>query len=266
MDFFFRNKIYLRLFLFLSLLFFTGCATLGTYNSATERNEIVFLSTSSEVSIGNDLQEKISSEYPLSKDIQKIQRLEGIGRRLAAVSDRQDYEYKFYLVEKDELNAFTIPGGRIYFLTGLFDKLETDDAIAAVVAHEIGHCAARHIAKKFQASLGYSVVSAIAFQFIPMNNGARQIASLSAGAAMTLVFTAFSRKDEYQADALSIKYMYLAGYSLDGIINAFELLERESKGPKVPLWLRTHPYIEDRIKVIKKEIPKAQAKYSHLRK
>ncbi len=237
--------------------FVMGCTTI--YNPATGKQESLFLSTETEVSMGQDLNKSLVQEYTFSTNTKKVSRLKDIGCRLSAVSDRQDYGYHFYLVEKEDLNAFTTPGGFVYVYTGLFDKLKTDDAIAAVVAHELGHCAARHIAKKFQASLTYNIIGAIVFSQVDAQ--ARALAAQSADVAMNLVFTAFSRKDEYQADSLGIKYLFLAGYNLDGMIEAFELLQKEAKGDQMPLWLRTHPYIEDRIKRVKDEIVLAPSRY-----
>jgi len=240
---------------------FSLCACTTIYNPATGKNESILLSTATEISMGQDLHKNISKEYKFSTDPGKVGRLKEIGRRLSIISDRQDYLYSFYLIEEDELNAFTTPGGFVYVYTGLFDKLKTDDAIAGVVAHELGHCAARHIAKKFQAALGYNIVGTIILSQV--NAEARAIASQSADVAMNLVLSAFSRKDEYQADSLGIKYLYLAGYNLNGMIEAFELLQKESKGDSVPLWLRTHPFIEDRIKRVKDESVLAPQKYGH---
>jgi len=248
-------------FWFLFCLTLVGCTTI--YNPATGKNEAILLTTQTEVSMGEDLHHSITKEYKFSTYPDKVSRLQEIGRRLSNVSDRQYYQYHFYLIDKDELNAFTTPGGFVYVYTGLFDKLKTDDAIAGVVAHELGHCAARHIAKKFQAVLGYTIVGNIVLSQI--NEEARAITAQSSDAAMNLVFAAFSRSDEYQADSLGIKYLFLAGYSLNGMIEAFELLQKEAKGDNVPLWLRTHPYIEDRIKRSKEEIVLAPYKYGQFK-
>ncbi|MCX5680690.1 MAG: M48 family metallopeptidase [Candidatus Omnitrophica bacterium] len=209
--------------------------------------------------MGNDLHKSLTREYSFSTNIDKVNRLQEIGQRLSKVSDRQDYEYHFYLIEKDDLNAFATPGGFVYVYTGLFDKLKTDDAIASVVAHEIGHCAARHIAKKFQAALGYNIIGVVVLSQV--NAEAQAIAAQSSDVAMNLVFSAFSRQDEYQADSLGIKYLCLAGYNPNGMIESFEVLKKEEKGDFVPLWLRTHPYIDDRIKRVKEEAVLAPYRY-----
>ena len=108
---------------------------MGAYNPATGQREFIFISTPQEVQMGNNLHSEILRKYKLSGDREKILRLESIGEALASVSDRQDYEYHFYLIEGSELNAFTGPGGYIYMFTGLYDRLGTDSQIALSLIH-----------------------------------------------------------------------------------------------------------------------------------
>lgn len=237
-------------------IFLAGCTT---YNPATGRNEFIFISTSEEVTMGKNIHSQISEQYEYSENETAVLRIEAIGQKLARVSDRQDYQYKFNLIEKDEMNAFTTPGGNIYFFTGLLDKLQTDDQIAFVLAHEIGHCAAKHTVKKFQASLGYNLIgSLLAGQ---LGGGAQQVASLSANALMKVAFSSYGRKDEFESDQLSVKYMRLAGFDLNGAVESLSLLLEHSEGPSAPLILRSHPYIEDRIETVKDTIIDVKARY-----
>jgi predicted Zn-dependent protease len=244
---------------FLSLggiLSLSGCTT---FNEATGRHEFIFISTDEEVAMGRTIHEQITKEFRLSFQRERAAKLQRIGQHLAQVSDRQDYEYHFYLIDKDELNAFTTPGGNIYFFSGLLDKLTDDDEIAAVLAHEIGHSAAKHTVKKFQAALGYNLIGSIVLSQIAKED-IRDITSLSSDALMSLVFSSYSRRDEYEADRLGVKYMFLAGYNLNGMIRTLELLKRESKGPDVPLILKTHPHLDDRIQAVRQEIELVLAK------
>ena len=248
-----------RLFVFALLFFLSGCVT---YNAATGRNEMIFISTSSEVQMGNQINNEISSKNRVLKDTEEAKRLETIGQRVARVSDRQDFQYHFHLIESNELNAFTVPGGHIYFYTGLFHKLMTDDQIASVLAHEIGHCAAKHTVKKFQGALGYSTVRNVVLRVIAWKvPGAQNIAALGANGLMKLAMTAYSRNDEYEADRLGIKYLYLAGFDLNGMIRVFNVLREAEQGKKVPLILRTHPFLKDRITAVQKEIADVKNKY-----
>lgn len=253
-----RTLIPRALFALLLISCLGGCVT---YNAATGRNEMIFVSTSTEVNMGNQLDRELSSKNKILKDTPAAKRLERIGQRVARISDRQDYAYHFHLVESKDVNAFTTPGGHIYFYTGLFDKLTTDDQIAAVIAHEIGHCSAKHTIKKFQAAMGYGVVRNVALQVLSMKvPGATNIASLGSDGIMQLAMTSYGRQDEYEADRLGIKYLYLSGYDLNAMIQVFHVLEASDKS-KVPLILRTHPFVKDRIAALGKAIEDVKSKY-----
>jgi predicted Zn-dependent protease len=235
---------------YLLIIFLSGCATI--YNPATGRDEAIFINTASEVAIGDSAASQIARKYKISEDKKSIERLAAIGKRVAAVSDRRDLEYKFYIIEDETLNAFTIPGGHVYIFRGLYDRLG-DDELAAVMAHEIGHVAARHIVKKMQASLGYQMLSTIAL--IAYTKGQDEKKSRQAGyfayagaTAFNLVQLGYSRQDEYEADELAVKYLKAAGFDPDGMRRALEvLMAEEKKGIPVPYILRSHPYIDQRI-------------------
>lgn len=229
-----------------------GCASLGTYNPATGKSEFIFISTPEEVSLGSNIHRELATQFNFSDNQTQLARIERIGQRLAAVSDRKDYQYQFYLIDKDEINAFTTPGGNIYFYTGLLNILPTDEQVASVLAHEIGHCAARHTIKKFQAAMGYDLIGSIILGQV--GGQAKELASLSSGMIMNIVFSAYGRKDEYEADRLGIKYLSMAGYDPYASVEALEALHRESGDGGAPLVLRSHPYLTDRIKAVRQEI------------
>lgn len=229
-----------------------GCAALGTYNPATGRNELIWISTPEEISLGENIHQELLSQFKLSGRTAESARVRQIGERVAKASDRQDYDYQFFLIEEDELNAFTVPGGRIYLYTGLIDKLTTDDQIASVLAHEIGHCAARHTVKKYQAALGYDLIGRMVLSQV--GEGAQQVASLSSGVIMKVVFSSYGRKDEYEADRLGIKYMDRSGYDPAASVETLQVLMKDSGDGGAPLMLRSHPYLSDRITAARKEI------------
>lgn len=222
------------------------------------------VSTSSEVQMGEKSNRDILSKQGAIEGTDDAKRLDAIGQRLARVCDRKDLQYHFHLVESDELNAFTVPGGHIYFYTALFHALAADDEIAAVLAHELGHCTARHIIKRFEASVGYNIVRAVAVNAIAWKvpvPGLSSAVGLGADGAMKLATGAYSRHDEYEADRLGIKYLYLAGFDLDAMIKMFEVLQAADKGHGPPLILRTHPFLKDRIAAAKREIGTVKTKY-----
>jgi len=231
-----------------------GCATLGTFNPATGKKEFIGISTSSEVKMGEDVHSEIIQKNKLSNDIEASRRISFVGDNLTKVSDRKDYEYNFYLLEEDTINAFTSAGGNIYMFKGLYDKLETDDEIAAVLAHEVGHCAAKHVIKKIQTNLGYNVLSSLLLRYIKVGDKEKKNITYATNSIASLVMLGYSREDEYLADKLSVKYMYLAGYDPGAVIKTLEMLKENSKGAQGPVILRSHPYLDDRIARVKLEI------------
>lgn len=238
----------------------SGCASLGTYNPATGKNEFIYISTPAELNMGKDIHASLREKYRFSDDPKYTDRLARVGEDIAMISDRQDVAYQFLAIEDDELNAFTIPGCSIYVFTGLIDKLKNDDQLAAVLAHEIGHCAARHSVKKFQAALGYDLIGRIVLSQI--EGGAQQVASLSSNAIISIIFSSYSRKDEYEADRLAVKYTHLAGYNPRAIIDTFKiLLDNEQEGIRVPQIVRSHPYLDSRIEAVSAEILTVKDKY-----
>ena len=239
-----RNYLILTL---VTVLMLSGCAT--TYNPATEQNELIFIGTPAEVSLGKAVAAKVSTQYKISNDQEKIKRLNKIGAKLAKVSDRKDLIHHFSVIEDKELNAFATPGGYIYVNSGLMEE-STDDELACVVGHEIGHVAARHIVKKLQAQIGYDILINIAAQRAGLGE-LQQAASIS----YNLIMLGYSRKDELLSDRLGVKYAYKAGYDPRAMITFLEKLEKKDKSGKGILFLRTHPYVSQRIKMLKQGIP-----------
>lgn len=241
------------------ILFIPGCATL--YNPATERKEIVLLDTPSEVSLGKSISKQVELEYPVSENKEEIGRLNLIGAKIAAVSDRKDLRYSFKVVENKELNAFALPGGFIYVHSGLLD-IASDDELACVLAHEVGHIAARHAAKKMQLSLGYQLIMSIAFK-----NASSPELSSAVNTAFGIISLGYSREDERLADKLAVRYAKRAEINPYAMVTFFEKLKEEEKKNKVNyhiVFLESHPAIDERIQNVKNEINKqAQDKPSN---
>ena len=149
----------------------------------------------------------------------------------------------------------TIPGGFIYVNEGLM-KVLNDKELAYVVAHEVGHTAARHIVKKMQAGMTYQLILTAAFAGLGGDAGSAADAAQAVDTVYNLVSLSYSRKDEYEADRLGVKYAFLSGSDPYAAISALEKIKKE-EGPnwKVLGYFRTHPYVDERIAALKKFIP-----------
>lgn len=228
------------------------------YNPATGKNEFIFINSETEVALGQSVIPELNKKHPVSRDTELQNRVQSVGNRIAAVSDRKDIGYKFQVLEDKELNALTLPGGFIYINEGLA-KVLTDDELAYVLAHETAHVAARHIAKKLQANMGYQLILGIANARLGDSAGesATNIAR-GVNTVYNLVGLSYSRKDEYEADRLAVKYAFKAGFDPYASLSALEKIKKE-EGPdwKVLGYFRTHPYVDERIRALKIFIPEA---------
>lgn len=229
-----------------------ACATI--YNPATGNRETL-ISTPVEVLLGNVAKTQMGLFSLRMGNVpdREFERVQAIGQRIAQVSDRKDVQYQFGVVQEKSLNAFTLPGGTIYVHSGLVEKAD-DDELAAVLGHEMGHAAARHVAKHVQADLGFTALMAIA----GAAGGSPEAARL-ANSIYGLISTGYSRRDELESDRLGIKYAMAAGYNPEGMVSFFEKMLQahpEDAMDRAAEWGRTHPLTSTRIAEAKKEIEK----------
>lgn len=237
----------LWLFIVLPLLLL-GCAT--EYNLATKEEEVVVIPVEREVNMGNSLSRQVEKKFALVEDIYLQKRISDIGERIVAVCDRRDISYHFKVLNNEEANAFALPGGFVYIFSGLLKEIDSDAELAAVLAHEVGHIAARHSVKRLQKALGYDI-----FLIIAAQNAEDGAAAAKIGAGINELFLAYSREDEMQSDRLAARYIKKAGFAPEGMIAFLEKLRKiKHDKPIQPQYLRTHPYIDDRIRAGKEEL------------
>lgn len=201
--------------------------------------------------MGRSISREVEKEYKLVDDPLVQKRVADIGKKIAGVCDRKEIDYHFIVLEEEEINAFALPGGFVYVNKGLVEKADNDDELAGVLGHEVGHIVARHSIKKLQAIMGYSIFR-ILIAATPQPAEAGDAADL----AFTEILLGYSREDELLADQLAARYAKLAGYNPRGMIDFLEKLQeinrRKPERPKS--YFKTHPYVPDRIRVVKEEL------------
>lgn len=243
------NKIFLLIVL-TSSLFLSGCATV--YNPATGAKEYIMIGTQREVSIGNQVAVAVETKFRLSQDTAEIERVNSIGKKIAAVSDRQDLKYYFKALENKDINALSTPGGYVYVNSGLMEKAN-DDELAAVIGHEVGHIAARHAVQAMQAQNLISAGTIVAGIFVKSSDSSRQVMQ-GAGIGLNLIMLGYSREDEFEADKLGVRYACYAGFDPNGEVTFLEKLQRQEKETpfdKTLVYLRSHPLYSERISKIR---------------
>lgn len=232
-----RRGRWLRLALGLvTALGLAGCAT----NAATGRRQLNFYSEAEEIRMGREAYEQTLGEIPPIDDAALQAYVAGLGKKLAARSERPGLPWTFTAVDDAAINAFALPGGYIFVTRGLLTHLTSEAELASVVGHEIGHVTAQHGVNqlsKQQVAMGGLIVGSI---LAPEVAGASDLAQLGLG----LLFLKYSRDDENQADALGYRYALADGYEvreMPRVFAMFQKMEQVAQSGRLPNAFSTHP-------------------------
>ncbi|MGE5279555.1 MAG: Maf family nucleotide pyrophosphatase [Deltaproteobacteria bacterium] len=227
-----------------------GCVS-TEFNLATQKKDWLIYTTEREVAIGDALARQMEGEYVVVRDPAREERVARIGARIAAVADRKDILYRFRVIEDKEdpeiINAVSLPGGYVYVFKKLMDFAASDDELAAVLAHEVAHIAARHQIKRMQAIWGYSILTLLSVQ--TQNSDFARGTQL----AYASVLMEYAQEDELLADRLGARYCTRAGFDPGAMVRFLERLrEHDRKEPAQPKsYFRTHPYYGERMRAAK---------------
>ena len=214
---------------------------------------INFFSIEKEMALGKSMAQQLERKSTLVTDKLITEYVNRLGQNLGRHSDTK-IPLTIKVIEGDDPNAITLPGGYIYVQTGLIRTADTEAELAGAMAHEIAHVAARHATR--QATQGQvAQIAAIPLIFIG------GLGSLCMGAAEASIVPAsslgFQRGNESEADMLGLQYLYKSGYDPLGMVDIFEKIFSfaEQKHPKLLARLAsTHPAAGDRLVNVQKNI------------
>lgn len=230
------KSIYLLLCLLIFPLLFPSRALTLTIEQEKELGEKVF--------------QEIKKRWPIIQEPSINAYLNEVGQEILKSIGPQPFSYQFYILNSPEINAFAVPGGKVFINSGLILLLENEDELAAILAHEIGHVVARHIAKRGEKvqKVTLATLGAILAGIFLGGQAAGAIATTSVAASETALLK-YSREDEEEADYLGLKFMQQAGYKRTGMLSVLKKLRRQ-QGPAsndIPSYLQTHPALEERL-------------------
>jgi len=218
-----------------------------------------FYTLDQEMALGKQLSIEVEKQAKIVDDPILSEYINRLGQNLARNSD-VTFPVTFKLIEADEINAFTLPGGYVFINTGLLELSGNEAELASAIAHEIGHAAARHATR--QASRDRLVNMGT----LPLAVLGGPVARLAVNAATPMAFMRFSREFETEADLLGLQYLWKSGYDPTASVDLFEALaSTEKRQPgSVSKLFREHPPTPDRIEKTQKNIDKllpARAEY-----
>ncbi|MCJ7765704.1 MAG: M48 family metallopeptidase [Thiovulaceae bacterium] len=230
--------------LLITLLLMTGCVK----TPVTNRSQFILISTQQEIAMGMSESEKIKKSSTLSSNKQLVARIRQIGDKIAKVSGRDDFQWEFNVIESDQVNAFCLPGGKVFFYTGILKMMDNDDQIAAVMGHEIAHALARHGAERMSIQMvsqaGGQILGAVLEVPAQYQDLYQQAYGMSSNIAVMLPF---SRSHEHEADQIGVYLMWKAGFNPNEAVVFWQKMLKASQGKNVPEFLSTHPSEHSRI-------------------
>jgi predicted Zn-dependent protease len=208
------------------------------------------MTTQEERELGQKILQEVRKIWPLVQDPGPRDYIARIGKRVLATMEPQPFEYEFYVLNTPDINAFAVPGGKVFINSGLILMVDREDELAGVMAHEIGHVVGRHIARQSEQGmkLGLATLGAL-LAGIFLGPQAAAALGVTAQAASATVMLRYSREYEEEADYLGMKFMERAGYDPLAMITMLKKIRRVS-GPASsdpPPYLLTHPAAELRM-------------------
>lgn len=249
-----------------STLLLNSCATVPI----TGRKQMNILPESSMLQLSLTNYQTFLKEHQLSKDQKATQMVRAAGNRIGGAVNKflvrnglmaevADYKWEFNLIADPTPNAWCMPGGRVAVYDGIIPIAQNETGIAVVMGHEIAHAVAHHGNERMSQGLvqelgGMALEKALQTQ--PQQT--RQLFQLAYGIGSQLGYLLpYSRVHESEADRLGLILMAMAKYNPQEAVAFWERMAQTSKGPKMPVWLSTHPLDETRIAALKTNLPEA---------
>lgn len=202
-----------------------------------------------EEKIGRKLADRIEKRSNLIEDNENLRRVQLIGENLKKVSGIEEINYQFNIIDRDGPNAFAFPGGFIYLTADLFDYIHSDDELAAVIAHEMGHIIHQHSIKQMQDNRKMKFVELLAV----LLTGDPTIGLLGELTTIT-VLNKYRREYEEEADLTALQLLTKSpDYHPVALLTYFERISskyilRTSRDLGI---FQTHPDLNYRIKKVK---------------
>lgn len=209
-----------------------GVAFTGNVFAPISAIQTTTLMLRGESAVGERVANQAKEQLELIEDEQVLNYVREIGNRLATVAGRKDFNYEFYVVKDNRLNAFALPGGKVFINAGAIAHSNSEAELAGLIAHELSHTVLSH---GFQLVTEGNFVASL-LQYIPYGGTVTDLAVLN-----------YSRDMERQADILGTRLLTSTGYAADGLRNLMVTMENEEQDRPIFSWLSSHPGANERV-------------------
>ena len=238
-----------------------GCAT-----SPTGRDQLVMFSPAAMRDMGAAAFDEIKAETPVAGAYlhRYVDCVAGAILEVLPEGEGQGWEVKVF--DEDEPNAFALPGRKIGVHKGLLDVTETQDQLAAVIGHEIGHVLAQHGNERMSSQLvvGIGLATTQAMMGSRDSGEGRRMRALLGLGAQVGILLPYSRSHESEADRIGLELMAKAGFDPEASVALWQNMSR-SGGARPPELLSTHPSNRTRIGALQAQVPGATELYREAR-
>lgn len=209
-----------------------GYAATGSLLGPFSALDSTMLLLKGEKGVGRSVAKQAKKRMELIEDKEVNAYINEMGQKLAKIAGRNEFEYEFFVVPDDSLNAFALPGGKVFIHTGAIAKTNSEAEIAGLIGHELSHVVLSH---GFQLVTQGNLIANVT-QYIPYGGG-------TVGRILTFDY---SRDMERQADRLGTRLLTAGGYAADGLRNLTLTMKNQQKNAP-PAWLSTHPGGAERV-------------------
>jgi predicted Zn-dependent protease len=209
-----------------------GYAATGSLLGPFSALDSTMLLLKGEKGVGRSVAKQAKKRMELIEDKEVNAYINEIGQKMAKIAGRTEFEYEFFVIPDDSLNAFALPGGKVFIHTGAIARTNSEAEIAGLIGHELAHVVLSH---GFQLVTNGNLIANVT-QYIPYAGG-------TVGRILTFDY---SRDMERQADRLGTRLLTASGYAADGLRNLTLTMKKQQKNTR-PAWLSTHPGGAERV-------------------
>lgn len=231
----------------------------------TGRTQLILISPEVEKGLGLKTAQEILGKEPIERDPALNAMLVRVGSRIAQAAGRPDFEWEFHLIKRDDVvNAFCLPGGKVFVYTGVLKYTKDECGLATVIGHEVAHALARHGAERMSLAL-LSRVGETALEATLSTQGPQTVQTfrmLYGLVSNVGVILPYSRKQEFEADYIGLMLMAKAGYNPMCALFFWDRMKKSQPGRPIFYFLATHPTDEARIERLRMVLPRAMEHYN----